>query len=116
MIRKRHQMRVERREKMRGGPGHVDVHHIFHKDEIKSKTRLCAILTIPPGSGIGLHQHEAEDELFFIISGSGTIDDGTTKSTIETGDAVLTGNGASHSVINTGTANLEILAVIMPYA
>lgn len=116
MIRKRHQMLIERREKMRGGPGYINVHHIFHKDEIKAKTRLCAILTIPPGSGIGLHQHEGEDELFFVLSGSGTIDDGSTQSTVETGDAILTGNGASHSVLNTGKVNLEILAVIMPYA
>ena len=116
MIRKRHQMHSERREQMRGGPGHVDIRHLFSNDEIKARTRLCAILTIPPGSGIGLHLHEAEDEIYLILSGSGVIDDGTTKSVVETGDAILTGNGASHSVLNTGTVALEIMAMIMTYA
>ena len=116
MIRKKSQMRTEEREKMRGGSGKVTIRHLFSAEEIRAKTRLCATLIIPPQSGIGLHQHSGEDELFVILAGSGLLDDGTSKTTVTAGDAILTGNDESHSIFNNGSTDLEILAVIMTYA
>jgi mannose-6-phosphate isomerase-like protein (cupin superfamily) len=57
-----------------------------------------------------------EDELFVIEKGSGLLDDGQSRTPVAEGDAILTGNGASHAIANTGTTDLEILAVIMCYA
>lgn len=109
-------MPTEVRHAMRGGVGDITVQHLFSKEEITAKTRLCARLTLPPGASIGTHQHNGEDEVYYLLSGTGMLDDGTTQTTVTAGDAVLTGRGESHSIANTGDTNLEILAVIMCYA
>jgi len=100
---------------MRGGPGKVSVRHYFKPDEFKAKCRICARLTLPPGAGIGTHKHETEDEIFLILKGEGMMDDGTTKTRVREGDAILTGNGASHAITNDGRTDLEIAAVVMCY-
>jgi mannose-6-phosphate isomerase-like protein (cupin superfamily) len=116
MIRKPSDMETEVRPNMRGGNGSVTICHLFKKDEIAAKTRLCARLTLPPGASIGLHQHAGEDELFAIVKGSGLLDDGSRQTIVSAGDAVLTGKGESHAIANNGDVDLEIIAVIMCYA
>lgn len=108
-------MNVEVREQMRGGAGKVVIRHLFKKEEIKAKTRLCSHLTLEPGCGIGTHQHVGEDELFVITRGSGLLDDGQTKTRVRAGDAILTGNGEAHALHNDGAEPLELLAIIMLY-
>ena len=115
MIRLAKDMKTEVRDKMRGGPGSVTIRHFFDKDEIAAKTRLCAELILPPGAGIGNHEHVAEDEVYIVTHGSGLLDDGKTRTRIAAGDAVLTGRGGSHSVTNDGKEDLRIIAVIMCY-
>jgi mannose-6-phosphate isomerase-like protein (cupin superfamily) len=116
MIRKPADMRSEVREKMRGGPGSITFRHYFDPAEFGAKVRLCTKLIIPPGAGIGTHQHAAEDEIFIITAGTGLLDDGNSKTTVTAGDAILTGKGGSHAIANTGKDNLEIIAVIMCYS
>lgn len=116
MIRKASEMKKEVREKMRGGDGAVTFRHYFGKEEFGANARLCAKLTLPPGASIGTHAHEGEDEVYIVTRGSGLLDDGTSKTRISEGDAVLTGRGASHAVKNDGQTDLEIIAMIMCYA
>ncbi len=116
MIKKMAEMAVETRENMRGGAGTVTLQHLFKADEIKARSRLCARLTIPPGAGIGAHRHDGEDELFVVIKGEGVVDEDGGTARVTAGDAILTGQGASHAIRNEGTEPLEILAVIMCYA
>ena len=116
MIRKAAEMDTENRPAMRGGAGTVTLQHFFKQDEITAKSRLCARLTLPPGASIGSHQHVGEDEVYIVTKGSGLLDDGTVKTQVSTGDAILTGKGESHSIANNGITDLEIIAVIMCYA
>lgn len=116
MIRKPADMKEEVRKNMRGGDGTVTIRHYFQKDEFTADARLCARLIIPPGAGIGSHQHETEDEVYIVTRGTGLLDDGTSETRIAEGDAVLTGNGASHAVRNDGAEPLEMIAVITCYA
>ncbi len=115
MIRKAGDMDVETRENMRGGRGTVGFRHFFTADEFTSKTRLCTAMTLPPGASVGSHCHETEDEVYIVTSGSGILDDGTSRTRIEKGDAVLTGRGGSHAVENDGDEDLVIIAVINCY-
>lgn len=116
MIRTAKEMSVETRPAMRGGTGSVTVQHLFKKEEITARSRLCARLTLPPGASIGPHQHEGEDEIYIITHGTGILDDGTNRTPVSAGDAILTGNGESHSIANNGDTDLELIAVIMCYA
>ncbi|MBN1669841.1 MAG: cupin domain-containing protein [Kiritimatiellae bacterium] len=116
MIRRAAQMESEVREEMRGGKGRVTIQHFFKKNEIRAKSRLCAKLVLPPGASIGPHEHQAEDEVYMVVRGTGVLDDGTRREPIAAGDAVLTGNGETHALINDGPGDLEVIAVIMTYA
>jgi quercetin dioxygenase-like cupin family protein len=63
---------------------------------------------LKPGSGIGLHEQK-EDEIYYVLSGTGTMTlDGKTVN-ITPGTAVLTRPGSSHSLKQTGSDDLVIL-------
>lgn len=115
MIRKSADMVHEVRERMRGGAGSISIRHVFTKDEFTAPVRLCAQITIPPGAGIGPHTHATEDEVYIIMQGTGILDDGETQTRVNTGDAVLTGNGESHAISNDGGEPLEMMAFIAYY-
>lgn len=112
MICRRAEGRVEVRENMRGGGGKVTIRHCFERDAFESGARLCAKLTLPPGTGIGPHAHTGEDEVYLVLRGGGWLVDGEGEHRIEKGDAVLTGRGASHALRNDGVEDLEIFAMI----
>lgn len=115
MIRKSADMKTEIRDRMRGGPGSVTIRHFFDKSEFTANSRLCAKLILPPGSGIGQHQHDGEDEVYIVLRGSGLLDDGKVQTRVTAGDAILTGNGGSHAITNDSKEDLEIIAMIMCY-
>lgn len=115
MIKKKSEQTIEVRKNMRGGGGEVTIRHYFKPDEITAKARLCAELLIPPGAGVGLHDHAGEDEIYIIQKGKGLITDDGKESEICQGDAILTGKGAAHAIRNTGSEDLVLTAVIMQY-
>ncbi|MDX9866567.1 MAG: cupin domain-containing protein [Kiritimatiellia bacterium] len=116
MITRDQEREVERRENMRGGTGTVQVEHWFRPEAFGAKARLCARLVIPPGGSIGTHRHEAEDEIYLVLSGQGLILENGRAIPVAAGDAVLTGKGGEHGVENPGAAPLVLAAVILPYA
>lgn len=115
MIRKEIETEIEVRNNMRNGQGTVKIKHYFHSDEFGANIRLCGKIIIPPGASIGKHEHDSEDEIFFIIRGAGIFDDGVTKTSISSGDSILIPRNALHAVINDGNDDLEILAIIVVY-
>jgi len=61
-----------------------------------------------PGSGIGLHT-QTEDEIYYVLSGRGTMTLDGTPVDITPGTAVLTRTGSSHSLKQVGNEDLVIL-------
>ncbi len=115
MIKKADEMVTELKNQMRGGNGTVEINHIFKQDELNGKARLFARISLNPGCSIGLHEHNAEEEIYYIIKGKAVVNDnGNTKEVIA-GDAVLTGNGASHSIENRCEEPVDMIAVILLY-
>jgi mannose-6-phosphate isomerase-like protein (cupin superfamily) len=115
MIKKSAEQITEVRKNMRAGPGEVTIRHYFKKEEMAARCRLCAQLVLAPGSGIGLHEHAEEDEVFIIQQGKAVVCEGGKEVEVETGDAILTGKGAAHSIRNAGNNDLLITAVIIQY-
>ncbi len=115
MIRKASEMEQEVLEHMRGGPGSVTIRHVFKDKDFTAPVRLCATVSIPPGAGIGAHQHLAEDEVYIVTRGTGILDDGHSQTRVVAGDAVLTGHGESHAIHNDSDEPLEMTAVIVCY-
>jgi mannose-6-phosphate isomerase-like protein (cupin superfamily) len=115
MIRRSGTYEVDERFEMRGGKGTVRIEHLWKKDELKGKTRLCAKLTLKPGASIGFHAHDDEEEIFVILKGKGRIKDGDETQEVGVGDTILTGDGAGHAVESIGDEALEMMAVIVQY-
>lgn len=115
MIKRKENMNVETKTNMRGGDKEVKLMHIHTQDELKGNCRLFSKITLEVGSSIGLHTHINEEEVYYILSGTGTITDNQSSYEVFQGDSVLTGHNMSHSIKNTGNENLEFLAVILTY-
>ncbi len=112
MISKISEMTTEQREKMRGGNGTVTITHLFDKESMLKKSRMCAKLTLPKGASIGVHDHVVEAEMYIIISGSAVVTENGKEYVLDAGEAMFTGNGDNHSIENKGDEDLVLYAVI----
>jgi quercetin dioxygenase-like cupin family protein len=116
MIRRKGEYQVDIREEMRGGDGKVKIEHLWdEKNELKGPARLMAKITLEPGCGIGFHNHDNEEEIFYIIKGTIEADDNGEKVILNAGDTILTGNGAGHAVKCVSDEAAEMTAVILTY-
>jgi mannose-6-phosphate isomerase-like protein (cupin superfamily) len=107
-------MKVENKERMRDGEGTVQITHLLDASTQKN-ARMFAEVSLNPGSSIGYHQHDSETEYYFIISGAGIVNDDGKEVEVKQGDSIITGNGASHGIKNTGSVPLVFHAVIVTY-
>lgn len=99
----------------RGGKGEMQMTHFLEveKDEFKGKGRLFAKNVLKPGCSVGLHEHIGDSETYVILSGEGQVNDNGELTFVKSGDVIITGSGEKHSIENTGTCNLELLALIL---
>ena len=114
MVIQRNEMKVEEMERMRDGEGTTHLTHLVDASNEKH-TRMLAEVTLNPGCSIGYHKHDNETEYYFILSGEGTVNDDGKEVPVKQGDSIITGNGASHGIKNTGSVPLVFHAVIITY-
>ena len=73
------------------------------------------ITAVPPGKrAFPLHCHRVNEEMFFILEGSGEVRIGSERHAIRAGDVIAcppSGPDTAHQIINTGTSELRYLAV-----
>jgi mannose-6-phosphate isomerase-like protein (cupin superfamily) len=102
------------RKRLFEGEGEAVIESLFAPGDFSAgiKVRLCARITIPAGGSIGHHVHRGEDELYYILSGSGRVSDVGESRDVFPGSAILTRSGEGHELSNTGTGELVLLAVI----
>jgi len=112
MVIHRDEMKTEDKEKMRNGEGTTHLTYLLDGSTQKN-ARLFAEITLDQGCSIGYHRHDSETEYFFIISGTGSVNDDGKEVEVKPGDSIITGNGASHSIKNTGAVPLVFHAVII---
>lgn len=108
-------------ENCHGGEGYIYVRQLLgyepllpvpgHPDDFDTLVNFMHETTLPKGTSIGLHPHEGNEELYYVIEGKGemTVDGETT--VMEPGDVVLTKSGSSHSFRNIGDGDLRIIVL-----
>ena len=96
-----------------GGEGEVKATRLLESDQMKGKGRMFNHMMLTPGSSLGYHQHNGESETYYIITGEGMLNDNGETKPIKAGDVVFTDSGEFHSIENTGTSNLEFIALIL---
>ena len=114
MVIYRDKMKVENKDRLRDGEGVARITYLVDNGAQKN-VRMLAEITLDPGCSIGYHRHDSETEYYFILSGTGTVNDDGDEIVVKQGDSVITGNGASHSIKNTGSVPLVFTAVIITY-
>jgi uncharacterized cupin superfamily protein len=75
----------------------------------------CRLVVVPPGKKAWpYHSHHANEELFVILEGTGTLRYGGAEYPVKAGDVIACPAGGpetAHQLINTGTAELRYLAI-----
>ena len=106
-----HQMQ----EHMKGGDGTVEIVRTLQPEEYDSRIKLLGQLVLRPGSSLGYHTHEGEEEIIHVLSGTARyIDDGA-ETTLCAGDSCVCRSGHGHSIACAGTDEpLVVYAVIVP--
>ncbi|MCA9288324.1 MAG: cupin domain-containing protein [Phycisphaerales bacterium] len=67
-----------------------------------------------PGEGVGLHVHQNEDELVYLLEGQIKVTLGDQSLTISKGAAALLPRGIPHGYVNSGPTRSRLLAVLLP--
>ena len=67
---------------------------------------------LEPGASIGLHKHETDSEIIYIIKGDGTVCYDGENIPVCASQFHYCPKGHSHSLINTGNEFLEFFAVV----
>ena len=99
------------------GPAHWVVGDTYtFKATTESTGGAFALLeaSIPPGSGPPPHVHGAEDEAFYLLSGTLQISAGSDAFLAHTGDFVFVPRGTSHGFTNTGVDAARALILFTP--
>lgn len=80
----------------------------------------ATVMSIPPGSDVGLELHPDVDQFFYILLGRGNVmmgeamDNLTFESPLIAGDAVFVPAGTWHNVVNIGRTPLKFLTIYAP--
>jgi len=93
-----------------GGIGGYFV-RILMTDEFESPMKYMRELVLESGSSIGIHPHDGDEEVYFIIDGKGLMIVDNEEREVITGDAVLTKSGSCHGLKNIGEQSLRIFVV-----
>lgn len=116
MIKTKEMMTLEIRTRMRGGEGEVEFLELFAPSELTGKARMVARLTLGQGCSIGFHEHNQEEEIYYILEGEGVFTENGIETIVRAGDATLTGNGTGHSIRNDSQEPLVLMAVVLLFA
>lgn len=103
------------REDVAGGTGTLYGKFSITRHEAPEDFAIKEIgwMTLEPGSSIGMHTHDINEDAYIIVSGEGTFTetDGT-KTVVRAGDVTIARMGHSHALANTGAEPLIFLDVI----
>lgn len=67
--------------------------------------------TLPPGTTIGLHPHEGNEEVYIVTEGIGEMTVDGVKVLMEPGTATLTKSGSKHTFRNAGNSDCKIIVI-----
>lgn len=79
-----------------------------------SEQGVCRIMKgrLEPGSSLGMHTHEGNYEVIYILSGKGTILYDEEKLEVAAGSCQYCPEGHAHRLMNTGSETLTFFAIV----
>lgn len=105
---------VEKFEKaMFGGPGQPLFSKLLNEDEFAGKGRLFSHVLLRPGDAVGVHRHQGEFEVYFILRGEAVYDDNGVEVVVKAGDVTICPDGEKHGIFNRSSSDVEMIALIL---
>jgi putative monooxygenase len=85
-------------------------------DRTTSEITQCSLAEemLPPGRSVTPHHHNQLEEIYYILSGHGTMTVGDEKREVSAGDAIYVPRGHKHTLENTGVETIRLLVACGP--
>lgn len=78
------------------------------------RNQSLAEARVPVGGSTMPHYHPRTEEIYYILSGTGTMRIGPDKQPVVAGNAIAIPPGAPHQLVNTGAIELKLLCCCAP--
>jgi mannose-6-phosphate isomerase-like protein (cupin superfamily) len=91
------------------GKGSINFREVFRESDFKSSLQYLHETSVMPNSTIGYHKHSGDEEIYFIVEGSGIMTVDGQRRKVSSGDAIITHSGSSHGLSNNSNRELKIL-------
>lgn len=113
MVRTKSEQVIEHKS-IRGGKGEAEIRNILlGVDELYGKGRLFSHMVLNAGDSVGVHTHTGDNEIYYILSGTGEYNDNGTIVNVKPGDTTICNDGEFHGLVNTGSEPIELIALIL---
>lgn len=99
------------RDREHGGTGVLTFRRLLTSTDFASAIDFVDYTSIPPGSTIGLHRHDGNEELYLIVSGTPVVRVETTVRRLQKGDVAVVRSGESHELENDTQHDVEMFVV-----
>ncbi|MEQ1887049.1 MAG: cupin domain-containing protein [Bryobacteraceae bacterium] len=83
-------------------------------DLFRGETMFTGLNCFEPGQEHAPHTHAGQDKLYVVLEGEGEVQVGAETQQVGVGDAAFAPSGVLHSMRNTGTKRLVVMAVLAP--
>jgi len=91
------------------GVGEIENASVYQKQDFESALNFLNYTILPPGTSIGFHRHEKNEEMYIILEGEGLMTVNKEKKRVKKGDTILNKQGWGHSLENDTDQPLRIL-------
>jgi mannose-6-phosphate isomerase-like protein (cupin superfamily) len=95
----------------RGGQGTVQYRRALDADVFLTNWAYVDHLLIPPGASEGQHYHKGVEEIYYVLNGDGQVQVNGESAAIHKGDGIPIRFNEAHSLVNNGSADLELMIV-----
>lgn len=113
MIFRQKDMSTEVIEGNKGGEGKGDYTALVPADLLKEELKFFNLVTLEPGASIGVHPHQGNYEIYYVLEGQAIITDDGEEVPCGPGDANFCADGKEHGIRNTGRDPLTFIACIV---
>jgi mannose-6-phosphate isomerase-like protein (cupin superfamily) len=94
-----------------GGSGPIVFRRLMESGEFETNVDFLDLTIIPAGSTIGRHQHNGNEELYFIVNGTPLMRVDGVERRLRRSDVTVVGSGGWHELINDTQSDVEIFVV-----